>query len=88
MAQRNGEEAGGRPVLSGLLLTASPPCSDHYSRRTTAEGDSRAKSNGPLTSRYLPGRRGRAWRKTKQKFDRPCVVIGYKTRGAEVSADG
>jgi bifunctional non-homologous end joining protein LigD len=39
-----------------------------------------------LSSRYLPDRRGAAWKKIKQKFDLPCVVIGYKTRGAEVSA--
>ena len=31
-----------------------------------------------LSSRYLPNRRGRAWRKVKQTTDLPCVVIGYR----------
>src|SRR5579884_2431113 len=37
VARRNGRGFVGRPVLSGLLLTASSPCSVHYSRRTAAD---------------------------------------------------
>jgi bifunctional non-homologous end joining protein LigD len=36
-----------------------------------------------LATRYLPNQRGTAWRKIKQTFDLPCVVIGYR-----VGADG
>jgi len=37
-----------------------------------------------LSSPYVPNQRGKAWRKIKQKFDLPCVVIGYRLQGREL----
>jgi ATP-dependent DNA ligase len=39
-----------------------------------------------LTSRYLPNQRTAAWNKIKQLMELPCVVIGYRRSGGEVSA--
>jgi ATP-dependent DNA ligase len=38
-----------------------------------------------LTSRYLPNRRGTAWRKIKQTMEVPSAVIGYRSGGSGLS---
>ena len=54
------------------------PCFADWTARNRASVTSTSALNTYLASRYLPNRRGTAWRKIKQTHKLACAVIGFR----------